>query len=685
MDRSKAQLGAAAAAVIVALAAAAFGMAAAAEAVTRLRAQTALSEAGHDWARVEADGLRLTLLGEPPDGAAARDAAEAAEAAAPMASLDASRLVRPPQPAPARPEDETAAAPGGAAEDAEGEVEAVAPAEKGPAVDAPDDDEDAAGEESPAAAAPAVVMRDLQDRPPAPGQVDAPLVIAFAPGRLDIAGPAHPDLIAALTEAARAMDPPADIADGTLPRDAEDRDQRLILARAALSAMALAREARAEVRAGLLEFHAVVADDDARAALEDRLRTTIPPSAALLMDISAPPPVFSPFRFVVGLGEGGVSILGCDMTSAEERARVLAALQPLGGPEGPAGTAACRLGVGAPSAAWSDAAVAGVEALGAVGVGRFELVDMEARLVALPPADATRLDAAGKALAAALPAGFSLRTFGPPAGPRLPRRGEDGAGEVEWFAVRRDADGSVRLSGAAPDEPSRRATVAFAGAKLGGSALTSVLAEAEAAPPPAWRRASLAAVEALTPLASGEASFDGARLTVTGRTLDPADAARVEAALDPAREAGAETRSEVIVDVAALAAQLPLPPAECLDALSRQVERAPIAFAPGSVEIDPKSAPALDALAGILRRCAEIGVEIQGHTDSQGRESTNAALSQSRATAVLDALFARGAPLARLTARGYGEAQPIAPNDTEEGRARNRRIAFAPAPAETDR
>jgi prophage endopeptidase len=69
-------------------------------------------------------------------------------------------------------------------------------------------------------------------------------------------------------------------------------------------------------------------------------------------------------------------------------------------------------------------------------------------------------------------------------------------------------------------------------------------------------------------------------------------------------------------------------------------------------------------------------MEIGGHTDSQGREEMNLGLSQSRADAVLNGLLARGVLVSNLTARGYGETRPIADNETEEGRERNRRIEF---------
>jgi OmpA-OmpF porin, OOP family len=69
-------------------------------------------------------------------------------------------------------------------------------------------------------------------------------------------------------------------------------------------------------------------------------------------------------------------------------------------------------------------------------------------------------------------------------------------------------------------------------------------------------------------------------------------------------------------------------------------------------------------------------MDIGGHTDAQGSEGGNQSLSQARAEAVLLALQGRRVDVSGMTATGYGEAQPIADNETEEGREANRRIEF---------
>ncbi len=91
------------------------------------------------------------------------------------------------------------------------------------------------------------------------------------------------------------------------------------------------------------------------------------------------------------------------------------------------------------------------------------------------------------------------------------------------------------------------------------------------------------------------------------------------------------------------------------------------------------SAPTLDALAAVLRRCAGGAIEVGGHTDARGSDEVNERLSQARAEAVVRALIDRGVPADRLLPVGFGEERPVATNETEAGRAQNRRIEFEPA------
>jgi len=91
-------------------------------------------------------------------------------------------------------------------------------------------------------------------------------------------------------------------------------------------------------------------------------------------------------------------------------------------------------------------------------------------------------------------------------------------------------------------------------------------------------------------------------------------------------------------------------------------------------DIKPEAYPLLNEVVAILRKNARTEVEIQGHTDHVGSGEYNQRLSEKRAKAVMDYLLEKGIEPERLSHKGYGFTRPVASNDTEEGRARNRRV-----------
>jgi outer membrane protein OmpA-like peptidoglycan-associated protein len=109
-----------------------------------------------------------------------------------------------------------------------------------------------------------------------------------------------------------------------------------------------------------------------------------------------------------------------------------------------------------------------------------------------------------------------------------------------------------------------------------------------------------------------------------------------------------------------------------------------VLFSTGQSRLQGDGDRTMDKLAEFLRRYPQRTAAIEGYTDSVGSESSNQALSDRRANAVMDALVGLGVPGNRLRSRGFGEARPVASNDTAEGRQMNRRVELVFAPEEGD-
>ena len=105
-----------------------------------------------------------------------------------------------------------------------------------------------------------------------------------------------------------------------------------------------------------------------------------------------------------------------------------------------------------------------------------------------------------------------------------------------------------------------------------------------------------------------------------------------------------------------------------------------INFAYNSATVEPQFQRTLDQVAQVLGDYNQTYVDVYGHTDSTGSDTYNQDLSERRARSVADYLGSHGVQQARLGTRGFGETQPVASNDTEAGRAANRRVEIKIVP-----
>ncbi len=390
----------------------------------------------------------------------------------------------------------------------------------------------------------------------------------------------------------------------------------------------------------------------------DRAR---PEGLALDLDVSAPRPVISPFTLRFGMEGGAARLEACAAATPEGAAAIEAAARRAGAAE-----PACRLGLGAPSPRWPEAAAAAIAAVAELGGGTVTFADADVTLVAPEGVAPSRLDAVVGALEGALPESFSLQAVPPQ------QAADEGA---PAFAAVLD-EGGVALSGRLPHERARAAAESLARARFPGAELRMAVRTAQGLPE-GWPLRAMAGIEALALLDEGRVAVGEDGVALSGVTGDPDAEARAAGLLSRALGGGEDLRLDIAYDPALDPGTAPPSPEECLARVQAAQATRKIAFAPGSDAIEPSGLAIVDEIAAILSECPDIALEVAGHTDAQGREGMNLDLSRARAASVVEALAARRVPVAGLTPVGYGEARPVADNATEAGREANRRIEFA--------
>jgi outer membrane protein OmpA-like peptidoglycan-associated protein len=130
--------------------------------------------------------------------------------------------------------------------------------------------------------------------------------------------------------------------------------------------------------------------------------------------------------------------------------------------------------------------------------------------------------------------------------------------------------------------------------------------------------------------------------------------------------------------VVAVPEPAPPPPPKRVQVTDKKIEISEVVqFETNKAVLLPQSEELLNEVADALKEHAEIErIEIEGHTDAQGSDRLNMKLSDARAKAVRDYLMKKGIEGDRMTAKGFGETKPVADNNTEEGRYKNRRVEF---------
>lgn len=437
-----------------------------------------------------------------------------------------------------------------------------------------------------------------------------------------------------------------------------------------LNALARFERAKISIAPGRVGIDAISDSEKEKRALEAQLTRRVPKGLELSYDISAPRPVITPFTLRFLIDTEGARFDACSVSGTKDRDRVLEAARAAG----LSGDADCTIGLGVPSPEWANAVVQSIGVLADLGGGSVTFSDADITLVAQDTTPRARFDQAVGELESNLPDVFTLHSVLPE--PVAAEGGGEDEGPAEFIATR-SPEGQVELRGRLRNEMVRETVNSFARARFGvGSVHMAARTDNEL--PAEWTIRVLTALQALGELANGSAVVRSDFIEISGVTGNPDGQAEVTRILAEKLGESQNFRISVTYDqkldpVAALPK-----PEECIGQIDAILAQSKIAFEPGSADLSGEGVRVVNEIADILKACRDVDmqIEIAGHTDSQGREEMNLRLSQERADAVQQALMARRVLVSKIEAQGYGEAEPIADNGTEEGREANRRIEF---------
>ena len=433
----------------------------------------------------------------------------------------------------------------------------------------------------------------------------------------------------------------------------------------ALRALRQLPRSKISVRAGRVSIEAIADSPEQKAQFETSLRRDRPDGLLITIDISAPRPVVSPFvtRFIID--ENGARFDSCVADTIASQRRIIAEAE-IAGVESPIG---CMIALGAPTARWADAVVMSMDALKDLGGGTVTISDVDVTLVAKAGSVEGNFDRVAGELENKLPEVFALEAILPAA----PSAGNEGPPQ---FIATLSPEGLVQLRGRVSDDLLNSTVENFASAKF-GSADISMATRVVDGLPRGWPIRVLAGVEALSQLSNGSVTVEPDTVIVRGNTgSQDASGAITRLLIEKLGESQDFEVDVTYVEELDPIAALPTKE-ECLAQILAVTEARKITFEPSSATIAGVGSAIIDDIAEILQRCPDTRIEIAGYTDSQGSEDGNQRLSQQRADAVLDGLRVRRVPVARFRAIGYGEANPIADNETADGREANRRIEFS--------
>ena len=225
--------------------------------------------------------------------------------------------------------------------------------------------------------------------------------------------------------------------------------------------------------------------------------------------------------------------------------------------------------------------------------------------------------------------------------------------------------GQVVVGGKVPDEATHAAVLQRLRDTYGAANVVDQIEVGDVATPPNWSANVQKLINpGLKQIRKGQLKIDGTQIDVRGEVGNEAQRQQIASDMANALNPTYTIRNGLRVS------------ASEQGLLDQTLANRTIEFETGSATLAPEGRAILDQMAAVLAKMNTRTVEIIGHTDNSGNRASNIALSQARADAVKGYLVGKGISPQQLTTDGVGPDQPVASNDTADGRARNRRIEF---------
>lgn len=435
-----------------------------------------------------------------------------------------------------------------------------------------------------------------------------------------------------------------------------------------IQSLANLERAKISVADDVVVVSAVTESQEEKNKVERSLLAKQPVGVRLEMNIAAPRPVISPFTLRMNIEDSVATLDSCSADTQVTKRKIIRAAKNAG----MVSAATCDIGLGVPTPDWADAIEKSIDALSQMEGGSITFTDSDISLIASPDTPQQKFDSVIGKLENSLPELFSLSAI---LTPKPILDGQTGEVILPDFTATRSPEGSVQLRGRLPSETTKTAVEAYAKALFGHDTVY-MQTRLDENLPDGWPLRVLGGLEALAELHHGALIVQPDDIEVRGVSGNKAAAGEISRILSV--RVGSKDVFKIKADYDRKLARraTSTTPEDCEIHLNDLLLDQPVKFDPGKVGINNASRASIKTIAQILRSCPKAKFEIQGHTDSSGSEELNQKLSQQRAESVLSALVSQRVLTSGLSAKGYGSAEPIADNDTDEGREANRRIVF---------